>query len=199
MVGCVLMDHSSEPATPSLRDGFAEAVSEVEAGTRSDVTLTDLAQRYAYVLPDNATLTMLADLGPLVEIGAGTGYWAQRLRVLGVDIVALDQAPPDGDAANRYHAKTPTWSEVLRGDHTVLSAYADRALFLCWPPLFSALGDCLSFYTGNTVAVIGDGGHRTARIRGLNDTFTRTAMSPVHALEPSSDAAPALTIWRRNT
>jgi hypothetical protein len=35
----------------------------------------------------------------------------------------------------------------------------------------SALGDCLSFYLGNTVACIGDGGHRTARFRGLTETF----------------------------
>lgn len=193
------MDHSSEPIAFALSDGFAEAVRDVEVGARSDVTLTDLAQRYAYVLPDNATLTMLAELGPLVEIGAGTGYWAQTLRLLGVDVVAFDQAPPDGGIANRYHAKTPTWSEVFRGDHTVLSAYTGRALFLCWPPLFSALGDCLSFYAGKTVAVIGDGGHRTARIRGLNDAYTRVATSPVHALEPSPDAAPTLSIWRRNS
>jgi hypothetical protein len=192
------MDRSNEPITSSPSDGFAEAVRDVEAGVRSDVTLTELAQRYAYVLPNHASLAMLADLGPLVEIGAGTGYWAQRLRALGVDVVALDQAPPDGDIANRYHAPTPTWGEVLRGDHTALSAYAERALFLCWPPLFSPLGECLSFYNGKTIAVIGDGGHRTARIRGLNDAYRRLAMSPVHALEPSPDMAPSLSIWQRN-
>jgi hypothetical protein len=193
------MDRSNDPITPSPSDGFAEAVRDVETGARSDVTLTELAQRYAYVLPDNTNLAMLAELGPVVEVGAGTGYWAYRLRALHVDIVALDQAPPDGDIVNRYHAKTPTWSEVLLGDHTVLSGYADRALFLCWPPLFSALGECLSFYSGQTVAVIGDRGYRTARIRGLNDTYTRVAVSPVHALEPSPDGVPALSIWKRNT
>ncbi len=192
------MEHSSETIDTARDDSFAEAVRDVEVGARSDVTLTDLAQRYSYVLPDDATLTMLAERGPLVEIAAGTGYWAQRLRALGVNVVALDQAPPDGDTANRYHAPTPTWTEVLRGDHTVLAAYADRALFLCWPPRFSALGDCLSFYAGKTVAVIGDGGHRTARIRGLNGAFTRVALSPVRALEPDLDVAPTLTIWERN-
>jgi hypothetical protein len=39
----------------------------------------------------------------------------------------------------------------------------------------SALGDCLSFYLGNTVACIGDGGHRTARFRGLTETCCNSA------------------------
>lgn len=114
-----------------------------------------------------------------------------------VDIIAIDQAPPDGAKPNRYHARTKTWTEVIAGDHTVLTELSDRALFLCWPPLFSSLGDCLSYYAGNTVAVIGDGGHRTARLRGLNEAFRNTAVLPVRALEPLSGFVPTLSVWRR--
>jgi hypothetical protein len=181
----------------TLEDRFTQLLEAVEAGGQSGDALTDLAQRYSYVVPDGRSLSQLVDLGPLVEIGAGTGYWSYRLRALGVDLVAIDQAPPDGDRPNRYHATTPTWTEVIAGDHTVLTEYSDRALFLCWPPLFSSLGDSLTYYSGNTVAVIGDGGHRTARLRGLNDTFAQVAVSPVRALEPLPDAAATLSIWRR--
>lgn len=159
--------------------------------------LTSLAQRYSYVVPDDRSLAMLAGVAPLVEIGAGTGYWASRLRALGVDVIAIDQAPPDGVRVNRYHATTQTWSDVIAGDQTLLTEFADRSLFLCWPPLFSSLGDCLSYYGGNIVAVIGDGGHRTTRLQALNDTFTRIAVSPVRALEPSPEGSPTLSIWRR--
>jgi hypothetical protein len=156
-----------------------------------------LAQRYAYVFPSDSILAMLAGLGPLVEIGAGTGYWAHRLRSIGVDIVAFDQAPLDGERTNRYHPRTRPWTHVELGDQTVLSGYADRGLFVCWPPLFSSLGDCLAHYRGDTVAYIGDGGYRTARLDRLREEFTKVAMAPVRALDPYPGVRPQLTIWRR--
>lgn len=134
-------------------DRFDELLGDVGADG-----LTDLAQRYSYVLPDDRALAALAGLGPLVEVGAGTGYWASRLRARGVDVVAIDQAPPDGERTNRYHARTVTWTEVIAGDQTMLRRYSDRALFLCWPPLFSSLGGCLTDYGGSVVALVGDGG-----------------------------------------
>jgi len=183
-------------STDQHQDRFGQLLSEI-GGDATDDALTNLAQRYSYVFPDDRSLTALAALGPLVEIGAGTGYWAFRLRALGVDIVAFDQAPPDGAQPNRYHATTLTWTEVFAGDHTVLTQYVDRALFLCWAPLFSSLGECLAFYSGNIIAVIGDGGHRTTRLSGLNERFTRTAMYPVRALEPMPGVAATLSVWHR--
>jgi len=159
--------------------------------------LLALAQRYAYVVPSDSALAMLAGLGPLVEIGAGTGYWAHRLRAIGVDIVAFDQAPVDRERTNRYHGRSRPWTHVEQGDQTVLPDHADRGLFLCWPPLFSSLGDCLTHYGGDTVACIGDGGYRTARLDYLNEAFTKVATAPVRALDPYPGVRPQLTIWQR--
>jgi hypothetical protein len=182
-----------------LDDRFRQSLDAVGDGEAASDALTTLAQRYSYVFPDDRSLSALSAIAPLVEMGAGTGYWAYRLRALGVDIVACDQAPPDGDRPNRYHARTPAWTEVIAADHTILTRYSNRALVLCWPPLFSSLGECLSYYSGNIVAVIGDGGHRTARIRGLNETFTPVSVSPVHVLEPCPEQTPTLSIWRRRS
>ena len=182
-----------------IDDRFCESLNNAEVGddaTPSDA-LAILAQRYSYVFPDNGSLSALSDIGPIVEMGAGTGYWAYRLQAIGVDVIAFDSSPPDGDRANRYHVNTSTWTEVIAGDHTILTRYPNRALFLCWPPLFSSLGECLTYYGGNIVAVIGDGGHRTARIRGLNEMFTTLSVSRVRALEPYPGHTPTLTIWRR--
>src|SRR6202050_354528 len=118
-----------------MDDRFAQLVNEFDNGHGS-IPLSDLAQRYAYVVPEAGSLSPLAALGPIVEIGAGTGYWASRLRARGVDVLAFDQAPPDGERLNRYHAPTATWSHVFAADETVLREHSDRALFLCWPPLF---------------------------------------------------------------
>jgi hypothetical protein len=166
-----------------------------DSAVDAEDVLSMLAQRYAYVFPSDSTLAMLAGLGPLVEIGAGTGYWAQRLRSLGVDIVAFDQAPPGGERTNRYHSHATPWSHVEQGDQTVLSGYADRGLFLSWPPLFSSLGNCLTYYCGDTVAYIGDGGYRTASLDHLHEAFTKVASAPVRALDPYPGVRPQLTIW----
>ena len=184
-------------------DQFSESLEKIDNGSVPDSAidaedaLLKLAQRYAYVLPSDSTLAMLAALGPLVEIGAGTGYWAYRLRSIGADIVAFDQAPLDGERTNRYHLRTRPWTDVEQGDQTVLSGYADRGLFKCWPPLFSSLGDCLTYYCGDTVAYIGDRGYRTARLDGLRETFTAVAAAPVRALDPYPGVRPQLTIWKR--
>ena len=184
-------------------DQFSQSLEMLNGGCLPDPAvdtrdvLLMLAQRYAYVVPSDSALEMLAGLGPLVELGAGTGYWAHRLRSIGVDIVAFDQAPPDGERTNRYHARTRPWTHVEQGDQTVLPGHADRGLFLCWPPLFSSLGDCLTYYRGDTVAYLGDGGYRTARLDHLDEAFTKVATAPVRALDPWPGVRPELTIWKR--
>ncbi len=185
------------------QDEFSQSLEMLDSGflpdspvDAEDVRLT-LAQRYAYVLPTDSTLAMLAGLGPLVEIGAGTGYWAHRLRSIGVDIVAFDQAPLDGERTNRYHFHVRPWTHVEQGDQTVLSGHSDRGLLLCWPPLFSSLGDCLTHYRGDTVAYIGDEGYRTARLDHLQEAFTNVATAPVRALDPYPGVQARLTIWKR--
>jgi hypothetical protein len=179
-----------------MDDPFDVALQALGDSPDDDARL-ELAQRYSYVIPDAQSLAILGSLGPIVEIGAGTGYWASKLIAQGVDVVAFDQAPPDGEAPNRYHEPTPTWTAVVRGDQTALRDYADRTLFLCWPPRFSSLGDCLTYYEGSTVACIGDGGHRTARLDVLNAVFTCVAVHPVQAFDPAPDAIATLSVWRR--
>jgi hypothetical protein len=193
----------SHDAARDQGDGFRQALEMLDNGRLPDSSVDAehaallLAQRYAYVFPSDSALAMLAALGPLVEVGAGTGYWAHRMRSIGVDIVAFDQAPVDGERANRYHSDARPWTQVERGDQTVLSGHADRGLFLCWPPLFSSLGDCLTYYRGDTVACIGDGGHRTSSLDHLHGAFTKVAAAPVRALDPHPGARPQLTIWKR--
>lgn len=60
--------------------------------------------RYSYAIPDLTALNILAEHGPILEIGAGTGYWAYLLRQRGVDVAAFDINPPLTQAhTNRYH------------------------------------------------------------------------------------------------
>ena len=83
-----------------------------------------LRRRYAWAIPDERALRVLAHYGAngIVEIGAGKGYWASLLRARGVDAVAYDAKPPPS-----------TFVKVKRGGPEKLAAHADRALFLCYP------------------------------------------------------------------
>jgi hypothetical protein len=120
-------------------------------------------RRYAFAVPTPAALATLAHLAPIVELGAGTGYWAYLLRRRGVDCVAYDLAPPDRlPNPSRFHPFT--WTEVAAGDVDVLRHHADRTLFLCWPPYRHPLASqALTSYAGATLVYVGEpAGGRTA-------------------------------------
>lgn len=178
-------------------DTFVTSLERITKLPEAGSALTELAGRYSYVLPEPGVLALLCSLSPLIEIGAGTGYWAYRLRQLNSDILAFDQNPPVRAGANRYHPGAGTWTEVLAGDQSVLAAYPERTLFVCWPPLYSSLANCLDFYVGNTVAWIGDPGLRTAVPLGLDPAFEQVLAHSVRVLEPWPGTKPTLTVWRR--
>ncbi len=129
-------------------------------------------RRYAFAVPSEAALVVLARHAPIVELGAGTGYWAYLLRRRGVDCVAYDLAPPD-HMPNPNRFQPLTWTRVEPGDVDRLAVESHRALFLCWPSYrdpFAARA--LRAYTGATLLYIGEpAGGRTAD----DDFFTQLA------------------------
>lgn len=118
-------------------------------------------RRYAFAIPTEAALAVLARYAPILELGAGTGYWAYLLRRKGVDCLAFDAAPPD-QVPNPHRFGAFTWTTVERGGVEALRDHANRALLLCWPPYrdpFAA--SALTMYAGDILLYIGEaaGGH----------------------------------------
>ena len=140
-------------------DAYRKVKGQLREAPRWELTL-----QYSFAVPSEAALRALARWGPLVEMGAGNGYWARCLQERGVDIVAYDQ-----------HASTPgaprldwtsVWTEVRFGRPDVLTQHADRTLFLCWPPWLDPMAaDCLDVYTGKRVAYLGEWDGCTANER----------------------------------
>ena len=88
---------------------------------------------YAFAAPNEAALSALEALAPLLEVGAGVGYWAKLLQDCGVDIVATDAMPTaacGSDGVNSFHGRVPAWTEVqLAGAECAVShACAAHAL-----------------------------------------------------------------------
>ncbi|MBN2160883.1 MAG: GIY-YIG nuclease family protein [Spirochaetes bacterium] len=112
---------------------------------------SDFASRYAFSIPTIDIIEEIARYSPLIEIGAGSGYWAMCLSEAGADIVAYDSRPP-GEAApwdwrfsNRWHEES--WFHVIEGDEAMAGRYPERALLLCWPPIHDPMAArALRFY-----------------------------------------------------
>lgn len=67
-----------------------------------DTVRTFACRAYAFAVPSAEALAALAKHGPLVEWGAGTGYWAAMLQRAGADVVALDCQPTASGAGHAY-------------------------------------------------------------------------------------------------
>ena len=99
-----------------------------------------LVQRFSWALPSDDALDAIARYAPIVEMGAGGGYWAHLMRQRGIDVLAYDRERPHDD---NYFARH-LWTRIDPGTPRVLAAHADRSLFLCWPPNKSPMAtNCL--------------------------------------------------------
>jgi hypothetical protein len=116
-------------------------------------------QKYTWAIPNKAAIKMLVKHSPIVEIGAGTGYWAALVKDAGGDIVAFDAHPPHIDSdKNQYHPNQAMFFPVKRGFESAAAKHSDRSLFLCWPPYNSQMAHrSLQLYTGQTVIFVGEG------------------------------------------
>jgi hypothetical protein len=182
---------------PAVDDSFSRCFDRRRLLVDEPAYRLQLAHRFSYVLPEPHLLQVVRRYSPLVELGAGTGYWTHLLRGMGADVVAYDLAPVGGSRENRYHPGVHPWLDVLEGDARVLAAHSERALFLCWPPAFSALWEALHHYAGETVIYVGDHGPRTARLAGLKQRFRRLQRFPALAMDPSPGRPAELSVWRR--
>jgi hypothetical protein len=93
----------------------------------------DIAAR-GFSLPCEEAVRAVAEHAPdgVVEIGAGTGYWARALDAVGVRVHAYDLDPPPSPT-NPWFAGANPWFDVCRGDHRMVDRHPDATLLLVWP------------------------------------------------------------------
>lgn len=119
-------------------------------------------RRYAYGIPSGEALALIADASPdgVVELGAGTGYWARLLHDRGVDVVAYDLRPPD-DGANESFDAAPSWFPVRPGGFDAVGVHPERTLLLVWPTWDESWpGDaaaCFHAAGGRRLVFVGEG------------------------------------------
>ncbi len=102
---------------------------------------------YAWAIPTDEALATIAKYSPIIEIGAGTGYWAALLQERGTDVLAFD-----------IYQAGPKHTKVLFGSCEEIQNHPERTLFLCWPPYKTPMAiDCLKAYRGRYLIYVGEG------------------------------------------
>ncbi|MGN2640216.1 hypothetical protein ACTD5D_29425 [Nocardia takedensis] len=143
----------------------------------SDSVRDLLVRTYAWSIPSPSDLAwllgVLAGRGVL-EIGAGSGYWAWQLRQAGVDVVAVDDKRGHWDHL---------WTEVPFGNSADAFEHAERALMLIRPPHGSTTAQtALDFYDGDLLIFSGDETAAGGRIfeNTLAEHWTEIGAAPHH-------------------
>lgn len=114
----------------------------------------DFVKTYSWAIPNDEAIAYLVSVSPIIEIGAGSGYWAYLIQQAGGKILPFDINPYKN---NWCEAK---WTEVALGSADTVIEYPTHTLFLCWPPYKEPLAyDALVNYSGNRVIYIGEGWH----------------------------------------
>ncbi|CAI5716986.1 unnamed protein product [Peronospora destructor] len=159
---------------------------------------------YAYATPTKEALDVMAKYTPIVEVGAGTGYWSSLLQRADVNFVAYDKAPPsvEGAKGNAYHSRVPPFCSVACGGPEVLSQQnmAKRALFLCYPPPGDVMAfRCVQLFQGDVILHVGEWQGDTGDSRFESELQRRFELEKEITLPNWGNSAYGLTVWRRKS
>lgn len=132
----------------------------------------EVRREYGWSIPSQAAVERLASLGPLLEIGGGTGYWASLIREAGGDIKCFNSGEwrddlstmPQGEHLQCGVGHEARFGEVLAGGPEQIALHPDRALVLMWPDYLGqgAFGlECLEAFEGETLLLVGEWQGRT--------------------------------------
>ena len=112
--------------------------------------------KYSWAIPNDEAIRTICKYSPLVEIGAGTGYWGMLIKNAGGKILCFDKF---NDGNNPYQHKVQ-WSTIYNGDESILNKFhRSTSLFLCWPPYNDSMAiNCIKNFKGKHLVYIGESG-----------------------------------------
>jgi hypothetical protein len=121
--------------TPSPTNPLLDALnSALRDGVDLETTRNEAVRRFGFAVPTPAAMAALRKAAPagVLEIGAGTGYWAWYAHQHGIDVTATDPHPAPSPK-NRWFAHTSAWHPIGTNDHNIVSAHPNRTLLIVWP------------------------------------------------------------------
>ncbi|OQS04138.1 hypothetical protein THRCLA_20960 [Thraustotheca clavata] len=165
---------------------------------------------YSRAIPNHEALKAIAEYSPIIEIGAGLGYWSSLLAKLKADVVAFDDlsklkwsenaaAYDEDEIIETLDPVIPPFTRVYGGGGEVLeqSSFKARTLFLCSPPKSSMARDALRHYKGRYLIHVGEWYGETGDRQFECDVMKSFSLIKRVALPNWTDTACELTIWER--
>ena len=126
---------------------------DLEAAMRMFTRRRDMVQEYAWAIPNEEAIQTIAELGSVVELGAGSGYWAHLIQNAGAKIEPWDIYPP---GKNKYNFRQP-WMHVHEGGVEILETSQAQALLLSWPCYLSDFAHrAIQTFRGVWLAYVGE-------------------------------------------
>ncbi len=110
---------------------------------------SSLTRYYAHAVPTEEALLFIKQLEPIVEAGAGNGYWSALLRARGTQVTAYDSW------AGYSYKPEATWTQIITADASAVAKHADHTLFLSWPG-GDAASKSLTNFKGKRLVYLGE-------------------------------------------
>ena len=83
---------------------------------------------FGFAILNVETVQLIREYSPILEVGAGTGYWTMELAQAGVDILATDPTP------GMYFEGSSLWTNVdMINGPEAMEKHPGRNLLICWP------------------------------------------------------------------
>lgn len=159
----------------------------------------DFIRRYGFAILWSGAIEAIRPHAPLVEIGAGSGYWTYELQSHGIDCIATDTMEGKYGFFTKDNPNDPErrWKkqyveiEKLNSVEAVRK-YPNRNILTVWPDYDAPwAADSLDIFTGRTVIYMGEGyGNATADDRFhelLDERFADQEVIPMPHFEHSYD------------
>ena len=115
-----------------------------------------LTEQFAFAIPTDDVIAAIVKHSPLVEMGAGTGYWASLLAKAGADVLAYDAIKASEKSG--FGQVVGQYFPVGYGTPETLAKHEDWSLLLVWPSYDIEVGhECLTHWRGQTLIYVGEG------------------------------------------
>lgn len=121
--------------------------------------------KYGFAVLNEAAIKALLPLAPLLEVGAGAGYWSYELKRAGADIIATDlyteneEVPEGGERTRESYGFGDRWLPIEELSATqAIKKYPERNLLCVWPSYQGSWSSkAVMAFKGEYLAYVGEG------------------------------------------